>query len=42
MVLSKLLHRDVFIAVLREIYSDTILRTTCGIYEIQRNTSPVQ
>lgn len=30
MVLSKELHRDIFIAILREIYSDTLLRTKLG------------
>lgn len=30
MVLSKNLHRDIFVAILREIYSDTLLRTNLG------------
>lgn len=30
MVLNKDLHRDVFIAILKEIYSDTLLRTSLG------------
>lgn len=30
MVLSKQLHQDVFVAILREIYSDTLLRTSLG------------
>lgn len=30
MVLSKELHRDIFIAILREIYSDAVLRTNLG------------
>lgn len=30
MVLSKDLHRDVLVVILREIYSDTLLRTLLG------------